>query len=202
MPAATLPSLDTHGAPLRKHFTRAEVQLMQDSGLFAGARYELINGDLIDKMGQNSPHAAGVRKLLKIFAALVGADRVLVQLPIEASATDSDRSLPEPDIAILNQASDDYDNRHPRGDELLLVVEVSDTSAQQDSTTKRDLYARAAVPEYWVLDLTRRLLRIHKHIVHGLYSEVTEVGENETARLEIAPSTPIPVADLLPKRVQ
>ena len=200
MPAATLPSLTAHGAPLRKRFTRAEVQHMLDSGLFAGERYELINGDLIDKMGQNPPHATGVRKLMKVFAAIFGADRVLIQLPIEAGTTDSDRSLPEPDVAVLKQASDEYEDRHPRGDELLLVVEVSDTTAQQDSTTKRDLYARAGVPEYWVLDVSKRALRIHRRLANGLYGDVTDLGNNDVARLESEPGAIIPVADLLPKQ--
>ena len=200
MPAAALPSLATHEAPPGKHFTRAEVQHMLDSGLFAGDRYELIHGDITDKTGQNPPHATGVRKLMKVFAAIFGADRVLVQLPIEAGTTDSDRSLPEPDVAVLKQASDEYEDRHPRGDELMLVVEVSDTTALQDSTIKRDLYARAGVPEYWVLDVSKRALRIHRCLSNGLYGEVTDLGSNDVARFDSEPGAIIAVADLLPKQ--
>ena len=200
MPAATLPSPTANEGLPRKQFTRAEVERMMDLGLFADQRYELIDGDLIDKMGQNPPHASGIRKAVKKLAAIFGTDRLLVQLPIEASTQDRDRSMPEPDLAVLKEASDDYEQRHPNGDELLLVVEVSDTTAQHDSTTKRDLYARAGVPEYWVLDVRRRVLRTHRRLANGQYGEIVELTEGDAARIESLPEHAINVADLLPAK--
>ena len=173
---------------------------MMDAGLFDGKRYELIDGTLIDKMGQNPPHATGVRKAAKTLMAIFGTDRVLVQLPIEASTADRDRSMPEPDLAVLKEPSDDYEERHPNGDELVLLVEVADSSAQRDSTVKRDLYARAGVPEYWVLDVNRRMLRIHRHCASGQYTDITEIAESAVTSLESRPDVNIPVADLLPKK--
>ena len=200
MPAATLPAPTTNDALPRKQFTRAEVERMMDLGLFAGQRCELIDGDLIDKMGQKPPHSTGIQKIANLLAAVFGIHRLRIQLPIEASTADRERSMPEPDLAVLKAASVDYEQRHPNGDELLLVVEVSDTTAQYDSTTKRDLYARAGVPEYWVLDVRRRVLRIHRRLSNGQYKEIAEIAETEIARTESLPEVEIQVADLLPKK--
>ena len=173
---------------------------MMDLGLFEGKRYELINGDLIDKMGQNPPHASAVRKVQRALLRIFGDDRVLVQQPIEAAAEDSAWSTPEPDLAVLKAAGDEeFEQRHPRGDELVLVVEVSDTSARHGSTTKRDLYARAGIPEYWVVDVSRRLLRVHRDLSSAaVYREIAEIGEGSLT-VVCATGVVIPVTELLPR---
>jgi Uma2 family endonuclease len=95
--------------------------------------------------------------LLKIF----GAELVRVQLPMEAGPVDQEWSVPEPDLAVLAEAKPDFSQRHPNSQELTLLVEVSDTTVRHDATKKRDLYARAGVPEYWVLDLSGCRLIVH-----------------------------------------
>jgi hypothetical protein len=152
MSAAILPADSLR----RKRFRRSEVDRMRELGILDGQRCELI-----DKMGQNPPHAQAIRNLFSWLAAIFGLGRVQMQLPIEASSRDSDWSLPEPDIAVLAEAGGEYRKRHPRGDELLLLVEVADIGLRQDLTKKRDLYARASVGEYWVLDLQSRRLIVH-----------------------------------------
>jgi hypothetical protein len=79
MSAATL-------QPSRKRFTRAEAAQMHDSGLFAGQRFELIDEDLIDKTGQNPPHACAIRTLFAWLIQIFGAKQVQIQQPIEAGA--------------------------------------------------------------------------------------------------------------------
>src|SRR5712691_12986752 len=92
-----IPSSPAEPPPNRKRFTRAEVRSMDEAGLFAGQRLELIEGDLIDKMGQRPPHASTIQLLLVWLAGVFGLDRVRVQLPVEAAPADRERSLPEPD---------------------------------------------------------------------------------------------------------
>jgi Uma2 family endonuclease len=146
MSAATLPAPPPSGLPRRKRFTRDEVDQMQNAGLFLDQRLELIDGDLIDKMGQNPPHAIAIRLLQACLIRIFGAERTQVQLPIELAASDQMWNLPEPDIAVLKEfKKEDYAQRHPSGNELLLLVEVADKSLRHDCTTKRDLYARAGV---------------------------------------------------------
>lgn len=181
MSAAILPVSPAADSLRRKRFTRREVERMLELGIFDGQRCELIDGELIDKMGQNPPHAQAIRNLFAWLIGLCGAGRLQMQLPIELQSGDSDWSLPEPDLAVLAEAGGDYGKRHPSGDELLLVVEVADTSLRQDLITKRDLYARASVREYWVLDLQSRRLVVHRLPEQGEYRETSICNEDHLA---------------------
>jgi Uma2 family endonuclease len=196
--AATLvpPESSTEGLP-RKRFTRDDLDQMLEAGLFAGQRYELIDGDLISKMAQNPPHAFSVGLGLDWLAAIFTTSRVRVQLSMEAGGSDREFSVPEPDLAVLLERKPEYQHRHPRGDEILLAVEVADTSLKLDLTRKAALYARAGVREYWVLDLVRRLLHVHRQPEGALYRDVHIYSENETVSMEGRSET-VSVTDLLP----
>jgi Uma2 family endonuclease len=200
MSAALLP-LDTADETLpRKKFTRAEVERLTNYGFFEGQRYELIDGDLIDKMGQKPPHMVGIQLLLKVLARIFDLDFIRCQGSIEASDADSERSVPEPDVVVTAAPLTGYLNRHPRGNECVLVAEISDTSARFDLTRKAALYARAVVPEYWVVDLKGRRLVIHRHPRNGIYNSVQFFSESECISLE-GRTEIIRVAELLPPTV-
>jgi Uma2 family endonuclease len=181
MSAAILPASSAADSLRRKRFTRSEVDRMQELGIFDGQRCELIDGELIDKMGQNPPHAYAIRRLFAWLIGFFGPDQLLIQAPIEVRPGDSEWSLPEPDIAVLAEARGEYAKRHPRGDELLLIVEVADASLRQDLIKKRDLYARASVGEYWVLDLPSRRLIVHRNPADGEYRETAILAEDDLA---------------------
>jgi Uma2 family endonuclease len=187
--------LSSEAPPCRKRFTRDEVERMLDLGLFEDQRCELIDGDLIDKMGQNPPHAAAIQLVSDRFKNLFGDGRVRVQAPIEVAAADKRSNWPEPDVAVLVQPSPEYKRRHPRGDELLVAVEVADTTVRYDSVKKRDLYARAGVPEYWVVAVASRALVVHRTLVQGQYQQVLLFSE--TDQVNLGPHS-IPVGSLLP----
>ncbi len=198
MSAAILPPLETAAETLpRKKFTREEVEHLTDYGFFEGQRYELIDGDLIDKMGQKPLHGSSVGRLMTSLLKFFQPPLVRVQMSLEVAAADRQRSIPEPDIAVLESWKSDYDRRYPRGDECLLVAEVSDTTIRFDLTRKAALYANAGVPEYWVLDLTRRQLIVHRGPRNGAYSSLQIFGESDSVSLENRTEI-IAVADLLP----
>jgi Uma2 family endonuclease len=171
---------------------------MLEAGLFAGQRYELIEGDLLEKMGQNPPHAYAISLLLTWLAGIYGVNRVRVQLPMEAGPEDRERSEPEPDLAVLFETKPDYQVRHPSGEELLLLVEVAESSSRFDLSVKGELYARARVPEYWVLDLGRRVLTVHRRPEQGRYQVVLRVSEGENVAPEGRGDLAIPLATLMP----
>lgn len=200
MSAAHLLPPTTTDEPRRKRFTRSEVQRMLEDGLFEGQRYELIEGDLLDKMGQHPPHAYAIGLVVAWLTDILGIRRLRVQLPVEVAREDEERSSPEPDIAVLVEAKAEYQMRHPRGDELLLVVEVAESSLQFDLTVKASLYARAAIPEYWVLDIGNRWLVIHRRPLNGEYRQVTRLGEQETASLDCGAECSVVISELMPAR--
>jgi Uma2 family endonuclease len=173
---------------------------MLDSGIFAGQRFELIDGELIDKMGQKPPHASTIQRCLELLAAIFGLARVRVQMPIEAGPADRESSVPEPDIAVLAEAKPDFSQRHPNGRELTLLIEVADTTLRHDAIRKRDLYVRAGVPEYWVLDIKGRRLIVHRSLNEekGEYSSVLSYQEEETVAIESHPGASISISALLP----
>lgn len=197
MSAAILPASPAADSLRRKRFTRREVDRMLELGIFDGQRCELIDGELIDKMGQNPPHAQAIRNLFTWLITFFAPRQLQMQLPVEVATGDSEWSLPEPDIAVLAETGGEYGKRHPRGDELLLVVEVADTSLRQDLTTKRDLYARAAVGEYWVLDLQSRRLIVHRSPRQGEYQETAILNEGDLVSCAGHPEQTVAVRDLL-----
>lgn len=198
MSAAILPASPTADLLRRKRFTRSEFDRMLELGLFEGQRCELIDGELIDKMGQNPPHAYAIRRLFAWLTGLFGPDRLLIQSLVELKPGDSDWSLPEPDVAVLAHNGGEYAKRHPRGDELLLAVEVADASLRQDLTTKCDLYAKASVAEYWVLDLQSRRLIVHRHPEQDEYRETAILNESDPVSCANHPEQTVTVLDLLP----
>lgn len=180
----------------RGDYTREEVNRMEETGVLTG-RYELLEGHLIDKMGQNPPHARSLNRMYGWLLGVFGSQRVRNQSPIEVAPRDRRRNDPQPDIAVVAEDKLEYDERHPCGDELVLIVEVSDSSSRFDLSVKAALYARAGVPEYWVLDVPRRILVTHRGLEQGTYNQRTEVAEHE--HVSIGDSRAL-VSDLLPRK--
>jgi Uma2 family endonuclease len=140
MPAAAVSApfpVDRPDVVRRKRFTRTEVAQMIQAGLFQGQRFELFEGELIDKMGQNPPHAKAIRRIAKLLFELFGGDRVLVQAPIQVSGPDLETSEPEPDLAVASESVnlEELDG-HPGARDLDFAVEVSDATARFDTTRK------------------------------------------------------------------
>jgi Uma2 family endonuclease len=175
----------------RKKFTCEEVNQMLETGIFDGQRFELIDGELIDKMGQGPRHANAIQLLVEVLAETFGLKRVRSQLPIEAGLRDRRWSQPEPDVVVL-QSAQRFATRHPDGRELTLAIEVADSSVRQDSIRKREMYADAGVPEYWVLDLEAQRLLVFRSLENGSYQEALTLSETDTA-----PHVGVAVAELL-----
>lgn len=175
---------------------------MLTSGLLDGQRLELLDGDLINKMGQNPPHAYALHRLLAYFIAVFGVARVRIQSPIQIPGTAGQFSLPEPDLAVLSEETAGnatlYGTRHPLGNELELVVEVADSSLHLDRTTKRGLYADAGVREYWILDLPGKRMLVHRNPLAGEYSIAIAIDGSDTVAPESVPGQLLRISEILP----
>ena len=193
MAAAIIPP-DLKEPDQRHRLSRAEYDNLLGSGIFGEQRLELLAGELINKMGQKPAHSYVIQLLQILLTRIFGARRVMVQRPVEVS---DEYSLPEPDLAVIPEFTAEYAIRFPHARELSLLIEVADTSLRQDTTIKRDLYARAGVSTYWVIDIPRRRVILYQAPESGAF-QVAVVLE-ETERLEVE-GTVIPVSDILPPR--
>ena len=137
---------------LERHlWTVTEYRLMGENGaLPPNARVELIEGEIVDMPPIGSFHAGVVIQLTGILSrAVAGSAIVNVQNPVELS----DRSEPEPDLTLLRPREDFYKRSHPRPADVLLAIEVADSTLARDREVKRSLYARHDIPEYWIVDI-------------------------------------------------
>ena len=177
--------------PPRKRWTRDECAAYEQAGLWESQHFELIEGELINKMGKKQPHVFGVRRAARSLGQVFGWDSVFTEAPINVAPQDRATNEPEPDLYVLKAASIEFRDLAPRPSDLALVVEIADTTL--DLTTKAALYARAGIPEYWVLDLNGRRLIVHRDPTSGLYKSVVAYSDQE----RVAPGRELLVADLL-----
>lgn len=176
-------------------WTREAVARIEKIGILP-AKFELLDGDIISKMGQGIPHRRAVSSLLKWVYEAWDHDQVQTQATIDVSPEDNPTNAPEPDIAVLNRPLHSLSS-NPGPESIVLVIEVSDSTLLDDLTKKASLYARARIPEYWVFDVASARLHIHRNPVNGVYQERTEkFGAGDAATLS-KPSHRIPLAQIL-----
>lgn len=180
-----------------KTWTREELAVLESLDLFSDSNFELVEGELIDKMGKNWPHVVATRKLVQVLSAIFGVDSVFQEAPMDVSAADNTRNRPEPDVLVLQDGV--RLQRSPRADEVRLVAEVSDSTIGLDRNTKAALYARAGISEYWIVDLNRRRLFVLREPLQGRYTSETEFSEDAFVAPPAAPQHRIPVSSLLPE---
>ncbi len=169
--------------PRRKRWTRRECEIAEKAGVFEGQRYELIEGELIDKMGALPPHSWLLTLLADWLMGTFGASRVRNQMPIDVRPEDNPTSWPQPDLCLVAEASKEYRHRDPIPAEIRLLIEVADSSFSFDMSVKADLYARAGIAEYWVADVSRNRIIVHRVPAGGHYQSVAAYEAQE----EIAP---------------
>jgi Uma2 family endonuclease len=174
-------------SPPRKRWTREECATLESTGLFEREHLELVEGELISKMGKNRPHVISLALLHIWLQKVFETHFVNAEAPIDVSSGDNRLNEPEPDLIVLNRPFTTIVSGNPQPADLKLVVEISDTTLAFDLTTKAALYARAAIVEYWVLDVTGRRLIVHRNPVAGNYVSVAVYSEHESVAPLAAP---------------
>ena len=187
-------------APLTvRRWSRAEYERLVDLGVFRGDPVELLGGQLIVAEPQNSPHATAVGAADDALRAVLPAGVfVRAQMPLALD----EESAPEPDLAVVAGRRSDYRTGHPTS--AMLVVEVADSSVRFDREDKGSLYARARVPEYWIVNLVDRVVEVYRDpgadtsAAHGWrYRSAMRLGPAETVEPVGLPSARIRISDLL-----
>lgn len=137
--------------PTRRKFTIQEFQKIVETGILNDNRFELIQGEIIE-MGKIGPrHAAFVRRLARLLNRQLDETQALldVQNPIAIRPD----SQPQPDLSLLRPREDDYEAGHPTPEDVMLLIEVADTTLESDRNIKVPLYAQAGITEVWLVDL-------------------------------------------------
>ena len=183
----------TKSTATRRRFTVDEYYGMAEAGiLHEDDRVELIEGDIIAMAPIGNRHTACVKRLNRLFGEQLGRQvLVSVQDPIRLSR----RSEPQPDIVLLRPRDDFYAAGHPGPADVLLIVEVVDTSLPYDRRKLR-LYARAGVPCVWLAILSTRRVEVHREPSTDGYRDVTIVGHGYLPALDELPALSVRVEDI------
>lgn len=168
----------------RHRITVAEYHRMVEAGVLSAEMHvELIEGEIVDVAPIGSAHAAVVDFLTRALSRAV-ADRaiVAVQRPIQLDQ----RSQPQPDLALLRPREDFFRNAHPQSPDILLLIEVSDTTLRYDCEIKLPLYARHFIPEVWLIDLPGKELHSYRDSSGSAYASTTIVRGNSLEPVSLA----------------
>ena len=143
-----------------RRFSIAEYHRLTELGFFAeDERVELIRGEIIRMAAKGTAHTTVNRRLLRELPNLIGKRATLQnQDPVSMSTEDSE---PEPDIVILRNRPDDYLERHPLPEDVLLLIEVADSSLKYDQGIKLELYAENQISDYWIINLVENCLECY-----------------------------------------
>jgi Uma2 family endonuclease len=184
-------------SPPRKRWTRAECELLEQSGLFLNEQLELVDGELINKMGKNHPHVYAVASLIEWLVSVFRGKRVSPESPIDVAPEDNPTNEPQPDVIVLNRPMNQLSAGRPKPQDLALVIEASDSTLAFDLSLKAGLYARAGIVEYWVLDINGRRMLVHRDPQAGAYQSIVAYGETEKISPLAAPSAELLVGEVL-----
>ena len=181
---------------LRRRFTVDEYYQMARAGILQeDDRVELIEGEIVEMAAIGSRHAAAVNRVVDLLVSLQVRRHSLlsVQNPVRIN----ERSEPQPDIVLLRRRPDYYAFNHPGPEDVLLIIEVADTSAEYDREVKAPLYARAGIREFWLVDLEGQRVEVYRDPNPEGYREVRMAGRGERLSPEALAGLGLEVGEIL-----
>lgn len=180
-------AVESTGYQLRR-LQRAEYEQLVEAGAFEDERVELLEGFLVEMSPQKAAHSSVIQVLAEsLYACRTNENKVRVQLPL-ALASDSE---PEPDLCVV--PAGDYREQHPQA--ALLVVEVAQSSLAKDRQKAR-IYASAAVPEYWIVDVENRRIEVRTQPADGAYLHQETYSGDGVVKCIAVPALEVRVADV------
>jgi Uma2 family endonuclease len=180
----------------RRRFTVEEYYRMAEVGILtADERVELIEGEIVEMCPIGLRHAACVAQLTRRLVLAAG-DRALLwpQNPVRLPRD----TEPQPDVVLLRPRADDYARSPARPQDVLLLVEVADSSYRYDRNVKLALYARAGVPEVWIVDLTRDVIEVFRDPGATTYRSIAPIGRGGTVSPAAFVDIVLAASDLMP----
>ena len=181
-----------------RSLTSAEYYQMMESGIIReGEKVELILGQIFTMAAKGTRHTVATSRLLKNLLMLI-EDRAIVRCQDPISLPN--HSEPEPDIAIVRLRSDDYINSHPAPTDIILVIEVADSTIKFDRETKAPLYAAAGISEYWIVNLIDNRLEIYRQPQGSIYASIQIVTPPQSISLPQFSEIVVQINDFFPLR--
>lgn len=171
---------------VRRHFNITEYYRMAAAGVLSeDDRVELIEGEIIEMNPIGSRHAACVGRLTEFLGLLTGREVIVwVQNPVQIN----DFSEPLPDVALLKRRDDFYAQANPQPADVLLIIEVADSSVEYDRDIKIPLYAGAGITEVWLVNLPKETIEIYTQPIGDVYREIRIVKRGESLAAKSIPS--------------
>ena len=168
---------------------------MTESGILTeDDRVELIRGEIVEMSPIGRRHAACVRRLVTLFSEKLSRRAIVdIQNPVELS----DRSEPQPDVALLQPSLDFYEAGHPKAKDILLIVEVADTTVETDRGVKIPLYAEEGISEVWLVDINEQCVEIYREPLPTGYQNVQKFQRDQTLSIQAFPDIDITVNEVL-----
>jgi Uma2 family endonuclease len=177
-----------HRLTVRDYYRMAEVGILPPE-----ARVELIDGEIIDMPPIGSRHAGTVEHLAHILRQTVGDGAMIrTQNPVRLD----EYSEPQPDLTLLRPRSDFYKSSHPLPSDVLLVIEVADTTLRYDRGVKAALYARHGIPELWIVDLEGQAILRYREPTHGVYGAADEIDVGAAVTVASIPGVQFDLGEL------
>jgi Uma2 family endonuclease len=181
----------------RKRFTTAEYDKMVEAGVFEeDARLELIEGEIVEMAPIGLRHASCVARVQLLFHEQLGRRAIVwVQSPVDVGRS----SRPQPDVALVQWSPDFYATHRPSHREMLLVVEVADSSLEYDRGVKLPLYAASSIPVVWIVNLRDDVIEVYSQPSGSSYGTSQRCGTGDVVPLPGEWSgTAIAVSDIIP----
>lgn len=180
---------------IKRRFTVSEYYRMAEAGILTeDDRVELIDGEIIEMAPIGSRYASCVRRLEDVFGRRFrDAALVSTQNPIRLS----EYTEPQPDVTLLRRRADFYASAHPTPEDILLVVEVADTTVDLDRQVKMPLYAQSGIPEAWLVDLNEETITVYRDPTPNGYRTAWTVRRGEMLAPAAFPERHLAVMDIL-----
>lgn len=180
---------------LRRKFTIKQYNQMIEAGILTeNDRVELLRGEIVEMASIGRRHAACVNRLTELFVLrLAQAVIVGVQNPVELE----DNSEPQPDIALLRRRDDFYEAGHPQSEDVLLLVEVADTTIEFDREVKIPLYAESGISEVWVVDINGQYLEVYRQLLTDGYQIIQKYYRGQSLVIQSFPELSFTVDEVL-----
>lgn len=175
-----------------------EYHLMGKVGILKEKGIELIEGEIVKMSPTGSNHSACVSVLIDLLTEvrLLNKLKKDIILRVQDPVRLDDFSEPEPDIVIVKYKSDYYRQELPQPKDVLLLIEVADTTLESDREIKVPLYAKAGIPEYWIINLEAQQIEVYHTPKLGIYQQVTIFGVKDEVKAQFNDKMSTKVKDL------